>query len=337
MTRAPLLVVDEAGLTCPAGGFTIDPWGPVDRAVLTHAHADHARPVMTRALVAQPGALIARDRLPGIEVEAVPYRTKLRIGDVDVSLHPSGHILGAAQVRIERAGEVWVVSGDYKLAPDPTCAAFEPVPCHTFITEATFALPLFRWAPPADVFADMAQWCSDAKAQGHACLVYAYALGKAPRILASLAHDGPIYTHGAVQRVLDVYRKSNVAMPATTPLVDAPKRGELAPGSLVLAPPRAQNTPWARKLEAQDTSAAFCSGWMRIRGPRRRKVVERGFVLSDHADWPGLLTAVTESKAERVLVTHGYTQQLARFLVERGKDAAPLATNWEGEIEDDAA
>ena len=359
MTARTLLEVDEHGLFCQAGGFHVDPWGPVDRAVVTHAHADHAQPVMQRAMVAAPGLHLARARLPGVSIDAVAYGERVRIGDVVVSLHPSGHVLGAAQVRVEHVlaggghGEVWVVSGDYKLAPDDTCAPFEPVTCDVFITEATFGLPVFRWDEPDVIFTDFGQWWQTIAEEGRPCLAYADSLGKSARLLAGLARlgalVGPVYTHGAVERMLELYRASGVALPPTTHLgarlplgaaeTSAAKRTSrakkpaplLPAGALVIAPPSAQNSAWAKKLEVQGASTAYCSGWMRLRGLRRRRVVERGFALSDHADWPALLQAVRASKAERVLVTHGYATVLARALADRGIDARPLQTPWEGE------
>lgn len=294
---------------------------------------------MKKALVAAPGLLLARERLPNVDVIGVAYGERIRLGDVDVSFHPSGHVLGGAQLRFEHHGEVWVVSGDYKLAPDPTCAPFEPVRCHVFITEATFGLPVFRW--DADIIDDVARWWSDTARERRPCLAFAYSLGKSARLLSELARTsaasgsgmpGPIFTHGAIERILGVYRASGVALPSTTHLGELKKGEPLPDDALVAAPPSAQNTPWARKLvDNADASTAYLSGWMRIRGLRRRRVVERGFAYSDHADWPALLEAVGATGAERVLVTHGYAAPFAHALRERGIDASVLPTPWEGE------
>jgi putative mRNA 3-end processing factor len=324
-----VLSADDRGLFCAAGGFHIDPWGgPVDRAVLTHAHADHAKPVMKRALVAAPGVEIARARLPGVEVESVAYGEVVRIGDVDVSLHPSGHVLGAAQVRVVSASETWVVSGDYKLADDPTTTKFEPVSCDVFVSEATYGLPIFRWDAPSSTMNEINAWWSAAKDEGRPAILYGYALGKLQRVLAGVdASIGPIFTHGAAEKMIALYRAAGVSLPETRHLQAAPP-----PGALILAPPSAQNTPWAHKITRLDATSAFCSGWMRIRGLRRRRTVDRGFALSDHADWPALLEAVKLSKASRVLVTHGHTTALAGALGEMGVDARVLSTHYEGEL-----
>jgi putative mRNA 3-end processing factor len=237
---------------------------------------------------------------------------------------------------------VWVVTGDYKLQPDPTCLPFEPVRCHTLITESTFGLPIYRWDPPAELFAGVNAWWRANQAAGKTSLVYAYALGKAQRVMAGIDPAvGPIYTHGAVEKVTRAYRESGVSLPPTTPVgeVVAGGRGKAKPwaGALVIAPPSAAGSPWARKFEP--ASEAFASGWMRVRGARRRKAVDRGFALSDHADWPGLLTAVRESGAARVLATHGFAAVLARHLREGGLDAEVVATRFgdEGDGADPAA
>jgi putative mRNA 3-end processing factor len=245
-----------------------------------------------------------------------------------VSLHPAGHILGSAQVRLESRGEIWVVSGDFKIEPDPTCAPFEPLPCHVFITESTFGLPIYRWPTPATVFADINAWWRANREAGKASLLYGYALGKAQRLLAGLdASIGPIYLHGAVDKMTAAYREAGVSLPPTQ--YAAAERGFDWSGSLILAPPSAHQTPWMRKFGT--VSTGFASGWMTIRGTRRRKAVDRGFVLSDHADWPGLLTAIEAAGAERIGVTHGYSNVLVRWLQERGKDAWALPTRYEGE------
>jgi putative mRNA 3-end processing factor len=251
---------------------------------------------------------------------------------VRVSLHPAGHILGSAQVRLEHHGEVAVVAGDYKTGPDATCAPFEPLRCNLFVTESTFGLPIYRWPAQTTVFADLNTWWRTAAAEGQACLLFAYALGKAQRLLAGLdASIGPIWTHGAVERLVRDYRDAGVSLPPTTAVNTAP-RGHNWAGALILAPPSAAGSPWARKFGP--TTTAFASGWMRLRGTRRRRAVDRGFVLSDHADWPGLLEAIAATQAERVWVTHGYVAVLVRYLREHGIDALGLQTQFEGERDD---
>jgi putative mRNA 3-end processing factor len=246
-----------------------------------------------------------------------------------VSLHPAGHVLGSAQVRVEHQGEVWVVSGDYKLQHDPTCEGFEPIACDTFITESTFGLPIYRWREPRDLFADVDRWWKNNQASNRASVIYAYALGKAQRVLASIdASIGPVYTHGAVENLNAAYRASGVALPPTQ-AVSTTGRGHDFRRALILAPPSAQGNPWLRRFG--DYADAFASGWMQIRGIRRRRAVDRGFELSDHADWPGLLSAISATGAQRVYVTHGYSAPLVRWLCERGLDAATLQTQFTGE------
>ena len=330
-----LLTLDRAGLYCAAGGFHIDPWQPAERAVITHAHADHARGGSRAYLGAAEGEPVLRARLPDdATIQTLRYGERRRIGDVEVSLHPAGHVLGSAQVRIEGGGEVVVVSGDYKLAPDPTCAPFEPVPCTTFVTESTFGLPIYRWQPPEAVFADLRAWWAANAGEGLATVVFAYALGKAQRIAAGLAAlgalPGPIACHGALARINQAYADAGVALPAMQPVATAPAGTSWA-GALVLAPPSAQGSTWMRRFEPCRTATA--SGWMTIRGTRRRANVDRGFVLSDHADWPALNTAVDASGASEIWVTHGYRDEFVRWIAQTrpGRRVAGLATHFEGE------
>ncbi len=325
-----LLVLTDRGLFCPAGDFYVDPWLPVERAIITHAHADHARPGSRHYLSATDCEAVLRMRLgAGAALQSLPYRETTSLNRVRVSLHPAGHILGSAQVRIEASGEVWVVSGDYKVEPDPTCVPFEPVPCHTFVTESTFGLPIYRWRPEEEILSDIHGWWRANQAAGKATLLYAYALGKAQRVLAGLDSGiGPIFTHGAVEKLNAAYRSAGVRLPETRH-VGAMERGYAWDRALIVAPPSAHGTPWMRKFGAAATG--FVSGWMQIRGTRRRRAVDRGFVLSDHADWPGLLDAVRATGAERVWVTHGYSAVLARWWREQGLDADVVETRFEGE------
>ena len=318
------------GLWCEAGGFFIDPWQPVERAVITHAHGDHARPGSGAYLAAARGLPVLRTRLgPEARIEGLAYGERRTLGEVTVSLHPAGHVLGSSQVRIERGGEVWVVSGDYKLDPDPTCEPFEPVRCDTFVTESTFALPVYRWRAPHETFAKVNAWWRANAAAGRASVVFAYAFGKAQRILASVdATIGEIVVHGAVESLNRGYRECGVALPATVMVGDFDAKRSYA-GALVVAPPSAQSTPWLRRFG--DYSDAFASGWMAIRGARRQRSVDQGFVLSDHADWPSLLRAIEASGAGRVYATHGFTEPLVRWLRERGLEAHAMHTRFEGE------
>jgi putative mRNA 3-end processing factor len=326
MNVAGLIEARANGLYCPVGDFHIDPWQPVKRAVITHAHSDHAHPGSNAYLTAGAGGALLRARVGDeARIETLEYGQELSMGGVRVSLHPAGHILGSAQVRIESGGDVWVVSGDYKLAPDSTCAPFEPIRCRTFITESTFGLPVFRWPGEEETMAAIEQWWRANREAGRTSLLYAYPLGKAQRLLAGLdAGAGEIRVHGAVARFNAIYG-------ITAEHWSEENAGK---GSLVVAPPSAHNTPWSRRFGP--SSAAFVSGWMRIRGARRRRSLDRGFVLSDHADWPALLRAIDATGAESVWVTHGFKAPLVRWLEEHGREAVALETNFEGE-RDEAA
>jgi putative mRNA 3-end processing factor len=331
----PLLQVDRNGLFCEAGGFYIDPWAPVEKALITHGHSDHARSGSAAYLCASPSLLVLRARLAADSlIETVPFGETLTINDVRVSFHPAGHVLGSAQIRVEHHGEVWVVSGDYKLAPDSTCAPFEPVRCHTFITESTFGLPVYRWEPRDEIMAQVNAWWRANQARGKCSVIFGYPLGKSQRILSGLDPQiGPIFCHGAIERMNRVYRDSGVELPPTLYSGDAPKGYDWSQ-AIVVAPPSADGSPWMKKFGAVSTGMA--SGWMRIRGARRRRSMDRGFVLSDHADWPDLQRAIGETGAECVLVTHGYRAPMVRWLQEQGKEARALETRFEGEGEAEA-
>ena len=328
-----LIEPTAAGLYCAAGRFHIDPWLPVERAIITHAHGDHLRPGSVAYLGAAPARPLIQQRLGAdVALTALAYGESVDLDGVRVSLHPAGHILGSAQVRVEHRGEVWVASGDYKRAPDPTCAPFEPLRCDAFVTEATFALPLFRWDPPAVTVREICAWWDEMRVAGRAAVLFCYALGKAQRALAEIARcsDRPVYIHGALAGLNDAYRAAGVTLPETRRATDA-ARGTSFAGELVIAPVSARGSTWMRRFG--DHSSAFASGWMRIRGARRRRAYDRGFALSDHADWDGLVATIAETGAERVFVTHGYTEQLTRFLRDRGLDAAAWRTQYEGEPE----
>lgn len=328
-----LLQSTDRGLYCSRGDFYIDPWKEVERAVLTHAHSDHARRGMGQYLASSPSRQILESRL-GREarVDFLDYGRSVTLGGVKLSFYPAGHILGSAQIRLESSGEVWVVSGDYKLTSDDTCQPFEPLRCHTFITESTFGLPIYRWPDTDQVRTSINDWWRENQSQGRTTVLFAYALGKAQRILAGLDRSlGPILTHGAVEQLCAAYRSAGVDLPPTT-LVTAAAADVPWDQAIVLAPPSANGTPWMRRFRRVATG--FASGWMIVRGRRRQRAVDRGFVLSDHADWPGLLSAIEATGADNVLVTHGYTEPLVRWLNEKGRAAATLATHYEGEKDD---
>ena len=327
----PLLTVDAKGLYCSSGNFYIDPWGGAETALITHAHSDHARRGSASYIATQQSEDVLRLRLGDIKLKTVSYGEKFKIGNVWVSFHPTGHVLGSAQIRLEHGDDVWVVSGDYKRDYDPTCEGFEVVECNTFITEATFGLPVYAWRPSSEIAKNIYDWWqSDLERPS---LIFAYAFGKSQRILAELANytDKTVYLHGAVTRLTETYRQQGVRMVPTQNVTDMPKTHTFA-GDLVLAPPSAHRSHWMKRFKTPQTG--FASGWMQVRGNRRRRGYEQGFVLSDHADWNGLVRTIDETKAKRVLVTHGQSDVLARYLQEtRGIEARPLETLYEGESE----
>ncbi|MFZ0134237.1 MAG: ligase-associated DNA damage response exonuclease [Desulfobacterales bacterium] len=336
----PILQPTPKGLYCSAGNFYIDPRQPVDRAVITHAHADHARWGSRAYLCAAEGKTILQARLGGdAAIEALPYGEVRSVNGIVLSLHPAGHILGSAQVRMEKDGRVCVVSGDYKRAADPTCAPLEPLRCHEFISESTFGLPIFRWPAAAVLRADINSWWQANRDLGRTSVLFAYALGKAQRIIAGLdAAIGPILTHGAIEKFVACYRHSGVLLPPTRPAGSVADK-ELLKTAIVIAPPSADNPSWMRRFS--DPARAFASGWMRIRGNRRRRSLDRGFVLSDHSDWDGLVRTIMDTGAEQIAVTHGYASELARWLQENGRAAEVIPTavhadENDGGNEDDA-
>ena len=329
-----IIVARPEGLYCAAGDFYIDPWRPVERAIITHAHADHARTGHQHYLAAAPGEDVLRARLGDIVLQTLPYGEAITIGDTQVSLHPAGHVLGSAQVRVEHRGEVWVASGDYKTQTDPTCEPFEAVQCDTFITESTFGLPIYRWDPPDQTMAEIDQWWQHNASLGRPSVLFCYAFGKAQRVLASIDPNiGPIFCHGAVEPLNEAYRRAGVALPATARVADVENKHAFA-GALIVAPPSAAGSTWLRRFGPHGD--AFASGWMRLRGARRRRGVDRGFVLSDHADWPGLQQAITATGASRIIVTHGQVAPMVRWFNDRGLQAGAFSTEY-GDEEDSGA
>ncbi|MCX5947869.1 MAG: ligase-associated DNA damage response exonuclease [Cyanobacteria bacterium] len=319
-----LISLTPQGLYCRAADVWIDPWRPVPRALITHGHADHARPGCGSYWAIGASAGILRRRLgQAIDLHNVDYGDVLTIRDARVSFHSAGHVLGSAQIRLEAGGESWLISGDYKRDPDPSCAPFEPVCADVLITEATFGLPIYRWQPGAEVAAQIRDWWLGCPQRPS--VLFCYAFGKAQRILAELHALGleqEVLLHGAVAALIEPYRQQGIAMPPTRPLSELPRDQGLG-GRLVLAPPAAQASPWMKRLRGSQT--AFASGWMAVRGARRRRGCERGFVLSDHADWPALVQTARQSGARQVYVTHGQSDVLARYLREvEGIAAEPL-------------
>ena len=332
MDESDLVVERPQGLYCPAGDFYIDPWQPVDRAVITHAHADHARRGHGHYLATPQSEGVLRARLgDDIVLQTLAYGDALEHHGVRISLHPAGHVLGSAQVRLQHGGRVWVVSGDYWISGhdgehNATCAPFEPLRCDCFISESTFGLPIYRWPRQAEVFADIDAWWRGNAEAGRASLLMGYSFGKAQRLLAGVdASIGPIVVHGAVAVINEAYRAAGVALPATQRAEALKGKAELN-RALIVAPPSVKGSPWLKRFG--NYRNAFASGWMQLRGARRRGAYDRGFVLSDHADWPGLQRAIRATGAERVIVTHGYEAVMVRWLREQGLDAGAFRTEY---------
>jgi putative mRNA 3-end processing factor len=351
--HADILIPTDRGLYCPEGNFHIDPWQPVERAIVTHAHSDHIVPGCGSYICSASCEPVLRSRLATSEasdpssetstpptIKPIAYGDNLDVGPVRISLHPAGHILGSAQVAVDGAkGSRWVVSGDYKPGPDRTCETFIPVPCDTFITESTFGLPIYRWPDERPIFAAINDWWRSNAAQGRTSIIFAYSLGKAQRVLSGLDPSiGPIASHGAVARFNRVYREAGIALP-DAPYTDEEVTAQVRGRGLVLAPPSALGSPWIRRFASTEAGAstAFASGWMLIRGMRRRRAIDRGFVISDHADWPGLLDTIRATGAKRIGVTHGYITPLVRWLNESGLDAIPVPTRYHGEEDEPPA
>lgn len=323
--------MNDKGLYCERGGFYIDPWRPVELAIITHAHADHARGG-SKKYVCSPGtAAILRHRIAAdIECLEIPFGEKYVFGDIEISLHPAGHILGSSQVRLHDGVETWVVTGDYKRAFDPSCEAFEVVPCDTLITESTFGLPIYRWRPGKETAQEILSWVNGFEGTS---VLYCYSLGKTQRVLAELEPflKGPVYLHGAAEEITKIYRQAGVKMPEVRPASEITK-DILLPKTLVIAPPSAHRSAWMKRFKHFQTG--FASGWMRIRGNKRRRNVEQGFVLSDHADWDELVQTVKDCGAKRILVTHGNNDVFSKFLkTEMHLDASQLETQYEDKTE----
>ena len=328
---SPVLSFTDKGIYCPDGGFYVDPWRPVDKALITHGHSDHARPGHGAYLATHQALPVIRHRLGAIHAEGIAYGETRAIGGVTVSFHPAGHVPGSAQIRIERRGEVWVVSGDYKVEDDGLSEPFAPVRCHAFITECTFGLPLFQWQPQAVIAAEIAAWWVAAQIEGRTPILAAYGLGKAQRLISMLPPLGPILTHGAVEETTGILRDQGYAIPATT-RITASVSAKTHPGALVIAPPSALGTAWANRFGP--TVEAFASGWMALRGIRRRRGLGQGFTISDHADWPGLNAAIRDTGATRIFATHGYTAPFRRWLEDQGYEAGIVSTDYGGDDAD---
>lgn len=321
-----LLELTDSGLYCPPAGIFIDPWRPVDQAVITHAHSDHSRWGMKHYLAHHDSAEVMKLRLGAeISLETIGYGQAVTINGVKISLHPAGHIPGSSQVRLEYMGHVVVVSGDYKVEDDGLSVPFEPVKCHEFVSECTFGLPIYKWESQEEIFRQVNSWWTENAAEGRNSVLFAYSLGKAQRILQNLDRSiGSVFVHGAVWNTNQALIKNGIDIWDVPRVIQEMPKSTFK-GSLIIAPPSAMGTPWMRRFSPYRTG--ICSGWMAVRGTRRRRAADRGFVLSDHADWEGLVAAITATEAERVYLTHGNTASFGRFLQEeKGIDAVELKT-----------
>ncbi|MEN2284397.1 ligase-associated DNA damage response exonuclease [Algoriphagus sp. SE2] len=328
MKQSDLLIFNSKGIYCPKAQVYLDPWKPVKQAIITHGHSDHARYGHKNYLTHHSNIPILKHRLGDINVQGVEWDEPFQINGVRFSLHPAGHIIGSAQVRVEYKGQVWVFTGDYKDEDDGVSTPYSPIKCHTMITECTFGLPAFKWKPQEQVFDDINKWWQSNKDEGKTSVIFGYSLGKAQRILKYLDPSiGEIYTHGAIEKMTEVLRPQ-LNLPKTN-LITKETTGKEIQGNMVVAPPSAHGSPWMRKFVPYETGT--CSGWMAFRGARARRATDKGFVISDHCDWQGLLKCIKASEATRVICTHGYTDIFSKYLREIGYDASVENTDYEGE------
>jgi len=328
-----LIDFTDKGLFCPAGGFYLDPWKPVDKAIITHAHSDHARFGSKHYLCHHYTTPILKLRLGENNYQSVEWGETTIINGVNVSLHPAGHIIGSSQVRIEYNGEVWVFTGDFKTENDGLSGAFEPVKCNTFITESTFGLPIYKWKKQSIVYSDIQNWVRNNQEANKASVIIAYSLGKAQRVIEAVSEiTDDIYAHGAVYNVQQTLINAGHPLHAVKK-VEADASKSLYRKAVIVAPSGAEGSPWIKRFTP--FSLAICSGWMQVRGNARRKNADRGFVLSDHADWDGLLSAVKETEAGKVFVTHGFQAAFSKYLDESGIPAAEVKTAYGDDEETD--
>ena len=329
--QEPLLAFNQNGIYCAKADVYLDPWRKVDKAIISHGHADHSRWGNKKYITHHDNIPIMKHRLGEIDVMGKAYGESFTINNVKFSLHPAGHVIGSSQIRVEHQGEVWVFTGDYKDEDDGVCIPYVPVKCHTFITECTFGLPAFKWKPQAEVMAEINDWWQSNKTDGRTSVLFGYSLGKAQRLLKHLdTNIGDIYTHGAIENMTNVLR-AQVDFPETKLITRETTKKELS-GNLVLDTPSVHGGTWIRKMVPYVTASA--SGWMTFRGARRRRAIDKGFVMSDHCDWDGLLNSIKATECEKVICTHGYTDIFSRYLREIGYDARTEATQYENELDD---
>ena len=327
--KNPLLVFNDKGIYCELADVYLDPWKPVKNAIITHGHADHSRWGHKNYITHTTNVPIITHRLGPINVTGKEWNETFVINSVKFSLHPAGHIIGSAQIRVEHKGEIWVFTGDYKTENDGISVPYEVVKCDTFITECTFGLPAFKWTPQAEVMDNINTWWAENRAEQKTSILFGYSLGKAQRLLKYLDPNiGTIFTHGAIENMTNVIRPM-IDFPQTKLVTRETKKEDLL-GNIVLAPPSAHGSTWIRKMTPFVTGTA--SGWMAFRGARRRRAIDKGFVLSDHCDWSSLLESIKATGAEKIICTHGYTDIFSKYLRELGYDARTETTQYEGEV-----
>ncbi len=326
-----LIEFSERGLYCGQGDFYIDPWKPVDAAIITHAHSDHARPGNNNYLCHKKSAELLRLRLGEVNVQAIEWHEKIYRNGVQISLHPAGHMIGSSQVRVEYKGEIWVISGDYKTEDDGISGSFEPVKCHHFVTESTFGLPIYSWRPKEEIYTNIRNWIIENHQSNFTSVLFAYSLGKSQRLIKAVGELGlPIYAHGAIANVQEVLKEDGWDFPEVIKVTKEIPSDAIR-GNIVIAPGSAEQSPWLRRFAPFKT--AVCSGWMQVRGNFRRRNTDAGFALSDHADWQGLLSAIRLIAPEKVYVTHGFQSVFSRYLNEQGIAAAEVKTEFGTEEE----
>lgn len=320
------------GIYCVPGRFYIDPWRPVDLAVITHGHADHARWGMKKYLCHHATVPILKNRIgPDITVQGIGYNEAVNMHGVKISLHPAGHIIGSAQVRLEYRGKVTVVSGDYKIQDDGLSVPFEPVTCNEFVTESTFGLPIYNWLPVQQQNEQLRQWVLNNQGNGKTSVFIGYSLGKAQRIMKALEGVAPLYVHAAIGKLNQAYESTGIRLPGYQ-VIDLREDVRYVDKGIVILPPSLLDSNVIRKIP--NMANAICSGWMQVRGARRWRSADAGFAISDHADWHGLLDAIKATRAEKVYVTHGQTAVFAKYLNETGLAAEEVKTEFGSEEEE---
>lgn len=328
-----LIKFTNKGIYCKQGDFYIDPWQPVDLAVTTHGHADHVKWGNKAYLCHDLTRPILNQRLgPDLKIETLPYNKQIDINGVKLSLFPAGHVIGSSQIRLEYKGEVCVVSGDYKVEYDGISTEFEPVKCHTFVSESTFGLPIYKWQPQDVIFSQIKEWISGNHDKNKTSVLVAYSLGKAQRLIKGLEGYGDIYVHNSIANLNEGFLKAGVNLPETIRITADTKKDDLQKG-IVIVPPALAEGRWIKKLI--NGATGVCSGWMQVRASRRWRSADAGFALSDHADWPGLLSAIEATEAQKVYVTHGFTSTFSKYLNEIGIESEEVKTQYGNEEDDE--